>query len=312
MNTQEEPLFFLLGVARSGTTLVSLMLNAHSQIAIPYESHFIVPYFHQYQGDERFQNDAFRKEIIGLLLEEKYVKQWDREVGLEDINLQKCDSLKGCISQLFMAYAKKNHKRYWADKTPAYINEIHVLHNLFPNARYIHLVRDGRDVALSLSRQFFGPNDLINALRYWERSVDTAQRMLKMIPPNRSLQVRFEDIANDPSREMESISRFLEISFEPEIINAHTKTAKKYVGKYIQQHHEQLQKPISTKNTEKWKRFLSKSEQALAYEIAGRKLDDLGYESGVKKHPLKVFSEARHRVLESINWRFKKKKNNLD
>src|SRR5690242_19703103 len=116
---------FIIGVARSGTTLLSLMLDSHSRIAIPYESHFFVAYYEKYYG-KTFGDREQRTAVVREILAEPTVRQWDLTVLPEDIDLEKCVNLGATIDQVFQAYARKSGKEMWGEKSPPYTQYVYM------------------------------------------------------------------------------------------------------------------------------------------------------------------------------------------
>src|SRR5262249_43300645 len=144
------PPIFVIGINRSGTTLLSLMLDSHSRIAIPYESHFFVNYYRTRSQSEILETNVQRLALVKSILAEPYVQRWDYQVTSEQINLDNCTNLAQTIDEIYMAYARHFEKDIWGDKTPSYACHLEILNNMFPTSRFIHIIRDGRDVALSI------------------------------------------------------------------------------------------------------------------------------------------------------------------
>jgi Sulfotransferase family len=297
---------FILGAPRSGTTLLSLMLDSHSRIAIPYESHFIVSYFRRFVESGNAWNPADRKSVVESILREPYVRKWDRPVCINDIRLEACDTLAGTIDQIFGAYAGHCGKDRWGDKTPGYTGHAHVLNSLFPNCQFIHLIRDGRDVAISHARQPWGPADWPTALVSWVAVVGCARKMLAMLPPTRRYEIRFEELVENPDRELRVLMEFLGMAYEESMVSAYTSRASNKVGARIENQHANLAKPPSTSERGKWKEQLSRSDQALAYEIAGPLLDELKYPPGTIAHPLRPWRKLQFQVRRTMSRRFRR------
>jgi hypothetical protein len=231
------------------------------------------------------------------------VKRWDYCPSLEEIDLSTSQSLPEVIAAVYAAYAGHFGKRIYGDKTPSYIVDLHVLNAMFPAAKFIHLIRDGRDVALSVIRQFWGPNDLISALRQWSCQVSCARKMLCMLPEERWLELRFEDLVAHPEAELRRITTLLGIEFEPAMISGYRDKAEHKVGDRINRHHTHLSKSPSESQAYKWRQTLSSADQAIAEEIAGPLLAELGYPPGVRRHPLKIPRQLYHRLREAYAWR---------
>ena len=311
MNENKQPPVFIIGVARSGTTLLSLMLDTHPRIAIPNESHFITEIYKKpslWQNLESLQN---RELLVKKILESKYVREWDVQLKQEDINLDRCTTFANTINEVFSAYARAHQKDIWGDKTPKYLFDIDILNKLFPDARYIHIIRDGRDVALSFIRQWFGPNDFVSAMKFWERNVTFIRKMLNMLPDSQVMEIRFEDLVEKPREKLEAITNFLNLPFYDNMISGYRKKAAQKVGERIDAHHANLSKPPSAEQSFKWKKNLSKADQAIAYEIAGPLLEELGYEPGNKYHRMKFIRKGYHPIYEAVYWRFTAKKDKV-
>lgn len=292
-NYTSPELFFLLGVARSGTTILSLLLDSHSAIAIPYESHFIVPYFDRTYA---FDTPSDRITLVRSILQEPYVAQWDCPLTVDDVTLTNCTCLSATIREIFHAYARKRGKTLCGDKTPSYITEVDTLHTLFPHAKFIHVVRDGRDVATSLVKQWWGPNDFVSAIRYWERSVTLATKMLCMLPPSQTLMLRFEDLIDAPRTTLQRILAFLGVQFEEGMLSAYLSLASAKVGNRIHLHHNNLMRTLSPDQRGKWRRHMRHSDQAIAHEVAGALLNKLGYPRGKERSVLKPARKLYHYV----------------
>ena len=304
-SNHKSPPVFVIGVDRSGTTLLSLMLDAHSQLLIPYESKFFARFYHQKDEFGDLQNVDNRIVLIKKILDEPSIKLWQPQVKLEDIDLEKCTSLPECIEAVFYSYAMLQGKSIWGDKTPSYINGIHILNKLFPTARYIHIVRDGRDVASSLVRQEWGPCDFISSLRFWQERVSCARRLLRMLPDEQWIEIRFEDLVSEPEKILKSITDLLNIDYEETMVDGYIKKSELRVGDLVNTIHPNLKQRPSTKQAYKWKKNLSPADQAIAFEIAGKMLEQYHYEPGITHHPLKIIKEIYHRFYASVIWRFK-------
>jgi len=293
----KKPPIFVVGVDRSGTTLLALMLDSHSQIAIPYESHFI-PFYYKYIekfGDLAIESN--RINLINKMLREPYVVRWDKKITIEDFDIDKCISFEDAVEQLYRAYAERFGKKIWGDKTPSYISELDILNKMFPNSKFIHIMRDGRDVALSIVKQWWGANDFMTALRTWREKIYWARKMLQMLPEERYTEIKFEDLIVNSEEQLIKIMDFLGLGFEKGMLDYTSKARK--VGSALTGHHVHLNELPSMSQIYKWVNNLSKADQAVAYEIAGEVLVEMGYAPGTTNHPLKQFRKGYHRLRES-------------
>jgi hypothetical protein len=134
----------VLGVSRSGTTLLKEMLDRHSALAIPTESYF-VPQLWARHGP-RPQREAFLADVARLAR----IAEWGVTPRMVAERLPAKPTFAAAVAAIYRAYADARGKPRFGDKTPAYMQRLDLLEVAFPGALYVHLVRDGRDAALSL------------------------------------------------------------------------------------------------------------------------------------------------------------------
>src|SRR5581483_10402858 len=129
----------VLGVGRSGTTLLRVLLDRNPTVAIPYVSFFVPQLAHRH-GRRPNLDDFGRLRTL-----------YDWGIGPDDVRprLREGMTTGEAISAIFETYAERQGKERWGDKTPLYMQQLPLLERLFPEALWVHLVRDGRDAALS-------------------------------------------------------------------------------------------------------------------------------------------------------------------
>ena len=180
-----NPYLFIVGCARSGTTLLRRMVDAHPLVAIPREQHWLPKWFEQRKGvtPEGFVTPEIVSELIKY---EKFVRMC---IGREDLErlLGSGDPVKYSyfVSSVFDLYGQAQGKSLVGDKTPAYVDSIPTLHVLWPNAKFVHLIRDGRDVCLSVmnwkragrtaGRYHWEEDPVSTTALWWERKVRLGQ-----------------------------------------------------------------------------------------------------------------------------------------
>lgn len=137
------PPVIVLGVGRSGTTLLRVMLDRSSELAIPYETFFVPQLAHRH--GRRPKLDDFLDDLGRL----RTLYDWG--ITPDDVRprLHEGMTTSEAIAAIFETYAERQGKPRWGDKTPLYMQQLPLLERLFPDAIWVHLVRDGRDAALS-------------------------------------------------------------------------------------------------------------------------------------------------------------------
>jgi hypothetical protein len=173
-----QPAPFIVGAPRSGTTLLRLMLDAHSQLAIPPETGFIVPI-------ARMPLPAINAKVRfhRLVTQHRQSAQSWPDFGTHadefwsDLStIKSFDTSKGC-RRFYEHYATRFGKTRWGDKTPGYCRHQRLIEKLLPEAHFIHIIRDGRDVALLLRKQWFAPGkDIASLAARWRDDVTIARQ----------------------------------------------------------------------------------------------------------------------------------------
>lgn len=263
----------VLGVSRSGTTLLKEMLDRHSQLAIPSESYFI-PQLWDRHGD-RPDPDAF-VEDLGRLAR---VREWGVRPGEVRRRLPPRPSFADAVQAVYRIYAEGRRKPRFGDKTPAYMQRLPLLARAFPGAQYVHIVRDGRDACLS----FLGmrrkprfnwarPRGVGSFACQWELELGQARRFGAALGASRYLELRYEDLVVDPERCLRRACAFLGLEFEPAMLEYHHN-----VDRTRLRDHPRLAEP-PTPGLRQWRRQMAPRDVELFEAVSGRVLEAYGYE----------------------------------
>jgi hypothetical protein len=183
------------------------------------------------------------------------------------------------VDALYSQYARQKSSLRWGDKSPIYTLYIDLLAEIFPQAQFIHIYRDGRDVALSMlkayqTRRFFYI-DVCYAAHSWKQRVSKARRDGLALGGDRYLEMAYEDLVSQPLKKIPQICAFLGEAYEPSMAQPHTTARQLHHSKGI---HSPTRKPLNTKSVARWKTGMSVRDRRLFQRIAGETLDILGYE----------------------------------
>jgi Sulfotransferase family len=262
-------MFFIVGSARSGTTLLRMMLNAHPEVAVPPESRFVVEL---YSSDEVHLDD-----FLSRLENHRRWISWDTPI--EDVRAQLAGmttvSYREAIEAAFMAFAQNRNKKRYGDKTPRYIEHLPLLARLWPEARFVHLVRDGREVALSYADVPFGPNTVAKAAALWSQRVALGMKQGRPLGPERYLEMRYERLLENPREEIEGLCTFLDLDFDPAMLD-HSEQARSEVLDRARLYNPHVTRAIT--KTRSWDEQMPRSQVEVFEAIAGDTLSELGYE----------------------------------
>ena len=220
---QEEKVkyFFIIGTGRCGSTLMAQILNAHSKICIPHELQIIFEYCN---NGERlaevfasWENLKFRAEDYIQLIESRcphnFQAYYDYRAFFRRLHYPIL-SLRWLLRKLYADIARSQEKSIFAEQTPWYGQNLELLQKLFPRAKYIHMVRDGRDVAISYARTPWWHKDIDQNLERWSTEVNKIERDASRLLKGRMRSIRYEDFVRFPDKVVRDICTFLEIPFE--------------------------------------------------------------------------------------------------
>ena len=272
-----HPPFFIVGSGRSGTTLVQTLLDSHPHIAIPPESHIFYRFaeiLHCYRDLGQPQNLT---SLVRDILNDKKIKPWGLNITPDEFcSLLEENSFRGILSLLFGLYASKHGKIRWGEKTPRHVLYLNEIKQVFPEAKIIHLVRDGRDVACSYYRVYFGPKRIDKIAETWCQYLNAADGFKRKSRPEDFLEIKYEEIVEDPNRMIKTICDFLgDSSFEVNGKVPDTPTKSFYLNK--KEWHYSLNEAITKNKVGLFKSNLSRREIAIFESIAKDELSRHGY-----------------------------------
>jgi hypothetical protein len=273
---------FFVGTNGSGTTLHRAIFDSHPDLAIPGESHFIARLGRdreRYEGPGGFHADL----LFDDLQKENRFTKWGLDPGEVEVALSQPEiaDFPEAIRCLYRIYAARQGKSRYGDKTQAYIHEIPLIAYLFPEARFVHAVRDGRDVALAHT----DGTKIEQVAVSWKRRVSAGKSAGEALGPDRYIESRFEELIDDTERSVRRICDFIGIEFDPVMLRYYERAGDIVSTTAVPDRHRDIYLP-PTKGLRDWRRELSE-DQVMRFEaLAGDLLDDLGYERAYESVPI--------------------------
>ncbi|HEY9458183.1 MAG TPA: sulfotransferase, partial [Gaiella sp.] len=274
------PPVIVLGVRRSGTTLLRVMLDRNPELAVPDESYFVPQLARRHRGV--VDPDAFLDDLRRL----PTLAEWGLEPDAVAARLRPGMPAGEAIAAVFATYAAERGKPRWGDKTPLYMQHLPVLERLFPDARYVHLIRDGRDAALSflsvpagLMTEGWGhPRDARGFACQWATEVIAARVLGARVGPSRYLELRYEALVADTEAALRAICAYADLVYDPGMLDyvGRTDSARKA-------HQQRLNEPPRA-GVRAWRTEMSDDDRRRFEEVAGALLDELGYEVATRGH----------------------------
>jgi Sulfotransferase family len=272
-----ETPFFIVGNDRSGTTMLRLIVDRGPDAAVPPESMFLTDFKAAFDaGGPRDEEAAAR--LMSAVWEHPKIRLWELAGQPPTVpqGLSGQDAYRFIAAAPFEAYAARHGKRRWGDKTPHYVHHIEHLLRLWPRARFIVLVRDGRDVALSLRRMPFGPNNAWAAAQWWARGIRAGARA-QGEHPDAVLTIRYEDLAERPHDEVRRLCSFVGLSYADDMLALEHVDPARIVPDQAAWF-PTLFNGINTSAVGRWRREMGRRDQRIFAALAGAELEQLGYD----------------------------------
>jgi hypothetical protein len=281
-----NPYVFFVGCSRSGTTLLRRIGDAHPALAVLPEQQWLPRYWEW--GIGITSEGMVTRDLLDVLLA-------DRRFGALELPFKRVIELVETgppkpyarfVTELFDLYGELKGKPVAGEKTPKYVRYLPTLHSLWPDARIVHLVRDGRDVALSVldwdkaernAGRFptWDEDPLTTTALYWEWNVRLGREASAFLGPERYYELRYEALVADPEVECSKLCDFLGLADDPSMLRFHEGRTSSQPGLSAKKAWE----PI-TPGLRSWREQMASDDIVRFEAAAGPLLDELGYARG--------------------------------
>jgi Sulfotransferase family len=284
---EPPPAPFVCGVTRSGTTLVRLMLDSHPEVAIPGETHWLPKLI---KAQERRKRSA--DELADLIVDHKRWGDFHLDAGELRERFRALDPVTAAdaIRAFYMLYAEREGKSRYGDKTPGYVQEMRRIQRVLPEARFVHIIRDGRDVSLSHMRMNWGPETYAQSARLWRNRIRKARKVAPSI--NHYAEIKFEDLVADTEGVVRRVCEFIELDFDPVMLDYHERAEERLAEKARElprknrppqpaaarlESHRLAKEPPRSDRVGMWRERMTPEEVAEYEAVAGDMLVQTGY-----------------------------------
>ncbi|MEU4173829.1 sulfotransferase [Streptomyces sp. NPDC026589] len=270
MSTQDGPIL-IIGTERSGSNLLRLVLDAHTRIAVPHPPHFMrylsgIPY----DGDV----DAMVGDAMSLLGD--HIHPWPHVIDRAAVSEAAGPSLFGVVAAIYDQYRVAEGAARWGCKSTFMVEHVDEVLAQLPDARFLWLVRDPRDVAASAKRAVFGHCHPYRMALRWTAEQELARAALERWGPSVVHLVRYEDLVSAPDREIRAICDFIGEAFEPAML-AHHLGGNARVTASLSASWRTAGDPITTARIGAHRRGLSDRERRQVESVTARAMETLRY-----------------------------------
>ena len=296
---------FIIGTERSGSNLLRLILNAHSEIAVSHPPH-VMSYFgplEKYYGDLSYESNFRRltRDVITHL--RSHIHPWEVEVDEETlVRAASPRDLFGIYAALYEQFMKATGKRYWGCKSTFMIHYVKRILASYPEAKLIWLIRDPRDVALSSQVSVFNPYHPYYTARLWAKQQELGLQLEATCRPANLLRVHYEALISNPHETVERICRFIGVSFEQTMLRFF-ETREARTSASLAQDWRNTAVPILSDNANKFLSRMSAEDIAIIEAVAGETMQKLNYQkvgAEVSAKPAGALRRAHYRLKNEL------------
>jgi hypothetical protein len=276
------------------------MVNAHPQIAITPEAHWIPRFFEERRG--LTPEGVVTPDMIQQLL--KHPKFANFHIQPQDllglIVKERPTSYASLLTGIFDLYGQARGKALVGNKTPDSVRKLRTLHMLWPETRFVHLIRDGRDVALSFMKwpkvlqkkpgnlSTWKDDPFSTAALWWELNVRCGLRAFEWLDPKLCYEMRYESLIANPRKECAALCEFLKLPYDESMLRFHEGREESMSGDTM----NPAWQPI-TAGLRDWRTQTSEENVERFEAVAGELLDELGY--------ARAFPQPRAEILEGAS-----------
>jgi hypothetical protein len=279
------------------------MLAAHPEMWVPPESYWIervVGVRPRLERGATFDQAGFLAELGA---DQRFLA-WGLPLDAVESALAEAPpaDLADAVRRVFEAYSRSEGRTRWADKTPIYVLIMESIAGLLPEARFVHLIRDGRDVAASYASVPWGPRSFTTAATRWRRHVTAGRRSGRVLGPERYLELRYERLVEAPEAELARLCAFLDLEFTPQMLDYSGASERILRATSHTEHVAGVRDPLDPQRRS-WRQSSSPEQAAWFEAVAGPLRAELGYPAGPEPSSVqRLLGGAVTRAVGGFQW----------
>lgn len=270
--------FFIVGSGRSGSTLLRMILASHSKICIPPETWYIIQLVKELPLTSVLSSIEVKRAID--IITSHY--RWP-DMGMTKRDLQASTenmispNLRDILDIIYNHHLKVESKLRWGDKTPPYVQIIPELSLIYPEARFIHLIRDGHDVAKSFHDLGWHGKSICRSTTEWKQAVDKIHLYRNADLDAKIFDVKYEELVESMEHVIKEICTFLNEDFEFRMLSWSSNIDGNLPSREIHIHKKLFRNPRKS-DAFRWKNEMSKKDIIVIESHIHHELERVGYE----------------------------------
>ena len=283
-NIAQIPFFFIIGRPRTGTTLLRSLFDAHPHVQIPWECQFMLNLYPKYGNLERWNHETL-EHFYKDLKEQWQFSAWNIDHEKLQAGLFTCEGEYSYTDICRVVYLNnisfypKETIKLIGDKNHGYTIYTQRLLKLFPNAKFVYILRDYRDTYQSVKNVDFELPVVSVVVYKWKYFYKKALQASRKNPGSFYF-IRYEDLVKEPQEQLKKLCEFLELPYVPGVFDFYKmkdKAEEKYPTDILQKHHKSLFNPVNTSRIGLWEKSMSKRQIRIADHVAGNFAEKAGY-----------------------------------
>ncbi len=271
----------MIGIQRSGSNLLRLMLNELPEIAAPHPPHIL----QRMMPLESRYGDLSRKKPFSLLVDDVCRLVESNPVPWEGVVLDRENVAARCRKRTLVAVfgavydvmAETWGAKTWCCKSLANIYYLPEIDDYFADAKYIYLYRDGRDVAASFSKAVVGEKHFYHIAKEWNEAQQLALNFRKQVPAKRFFNLSYEDLTSETEKAVRALCEFLGVGYKPSMLEFYKSGEAKRAAS-ASNLWENVTHPVMKQNSRKFLKEAPEEDIRIFESVAGSSMDSLGYE----------------------------------
>ncbi|MFO8099851.1 MAG: sulfotransferase [Salinibacter sp.] len=266
---------FIVGMPRSGTTLLSALLDAHPSIAITPETHFYTRCWEAAAPASERPDDVWARLVQQPGVQDMQLTEAEIERIWSRARAADRPAPPDLLRALGTTYAERSGAEIWGEKTPDHLAHVPAMLRNFPDAAVLCIVRDPRDVCLSLRDMPWNHDSLPEAAWTWRRYAQKSLRYRDAFSEHFHI-IRYEDLLEDPEAELRAVAEWVGVTFDDRMLRFHHQEGGP-ADTDREPWKAKMHRPVDPTNKEKWRTHMTAAERAVVEIVAGAALPAYGY-----------------------------------
>ncbi len=288
-----ENLFFIVGSGRCGSTVLRAIFDAHPMTAVPSETLWFGTF--EYVNKRSFDRaDDKRAKGLSLIMEDPRVAAVALDEKLLDAAVPENPTWEDLFVAVLTVYRESRGRQRAGEKTPYHIHRLEYLAKAFPQAKFIHIIRDPRAVVASYvsAAHYIRANgrNPIRAIEKWAYAYDAHSNIQNVLGADRYIMLTYESLVSNPQPELDRLCEFLNLPFDEQMLSFSEHAEMGFLRDA--NNREGLKRDLNTDSLEKWRKKLSHKHIQLIEHHCQKGMAALGYEPAFHRTPKMVAIEG--------------------